>query len=112
MNNIENYNKKLDEIMLEYNKVLKLRCIDFFDLSVEKLKELDFCLGLILTGDDFMKFNIICTDCCNFKERKIIFEVMNGCDSYLNTRLDICDADEIREIKACSKIIKEIFFER
>lgn len=115
MNDIlEKQDKELKNIMKQYNKLLEQRCLKAFDLLAEELKGLDYCSGLILTGEDGeFEFAAIENDkSSGLKERISINNILSKYDNFNGIRIQIYDEEDLADIKEWQAIIKEIEFER
>ena len=111
-NKLEKQDKELASLMDQYNKLLEERCFTAFDLLAEELKKLDYCSGLILTGNkgDFEFAAIENDKRSNLKERLNLTRTLSKYDNFRGIQIQIYNEEDLGDIKEWQTIVKEIKF--
>ena len=114
-NKLEKQDQELKVLREQYIKLLKERCLTVFDFLAEELKELDYILGLVLTNDGVLEFNVVAKEDISWEQRKVILRIIRCCDKFQGVRKNIYDRhtedkNNIEVFKDLHKIIKEVWF--
>ena len=109
---LEKQDQGLNSLKEQYNKLLEERCFTAFDLLAEELKNLDYCSGLILTGDTGeFEFSAIENDKrSNLKEKLNLTRILSKYDNFRGIQIQIYDEKNLESIKEWQTIVKEIKF--